>query len=280
MKLFTLLFALTFSMRTFGQQLMYKGELVDTVKIISNSSYYHFDTCGTTTGVYDEYIIVFKLDKNIYILKPYQRTKYKFTFEPETSFRTKKVIKDGTIVKQNLISDLLKELEITSIKPNFNNIGITSEYFLKLTDKKHIIKVAKQHNTDWHFKKAYSTKHQNKKIFNECQNINTLNMYLSTAFDTTGYTIITDVNDHFDIIISTVKTNYRFEGKYPNSFKQPWYYYSGNGAFGVTSVLNFAINSTLVKILPSNFSSLETLKIEALTNKYIEWYLEKCNIIF
>lgn len=64
MKLLSILFGLIISISATGQQLTYKGDLVDTLKIISNSSYYHFDTCGTTTGVYDEYIIVFSKEKN------------------------------------------------------------------------------------------------------------------------------------------------------------------------------------------------------------------------
>jgi hypothetical protein len=249
-----ILIGLTFSLSVTGQQLTYMGDYVDTLKIISNSSYYHFDDRGTTTGTYDEYILVFNKEKNNYILNPYQRTEYKFTFKPDTSYRKEKILNQGLVVDRLLISDLLKQLEITYLKPTFDNIGITNEEFLKLTDKKHIIQVAKWHKTDWHFKRAYSTKEQN--------------------------VMVTDVDDHFDVIISTDKNNYRFEGKYPNSFKQPWYNRSDKSSFASTSVLNFSINSALVAILPDKFSRLETLKFEALTNEYIEWYLKRRGIIF
>ena len=280
MKLLTILIGLTISISVTGQQLTYKGELVDTLKIISNSSYYHFDTSGTTTGIYDEYIIVFNKEKNNYYLNPYKRTDYKFTFKPDTSFKKEKILKQGLVINRIQIENLLKQFEITYSKPTFNNIGMTNEEFLKLTDKKHIIQVAKWHKTDWHFKKAYSTKEQNENIFKGCQNIDTLNFYLATAFDTSGYVMITDVSDTYEVFILTDKMNYRFEGKYPNSYKQPWYYHTNNGGFSSTSLLNFSINNALVDILPEKFSRLETLKSEALTNDYIEWYLKKRGIIF
>ncbi len=275
-----ILIGLTFSLSVTGQQLTYMGDYVDTLKIISNSSYYHFDDRVTTTGTYDEYILVFNKEKNSYILNPYQRTEYKFTFKPDTSFIKEKVLKQGVVVDRLLISSLLEQFEITYRKPTFDNIGITNEEFLKLTDKKHIIQVSKWHKTDWHFKRAYSTKEQNEIIFKGCQNTDTLNLYLSTAFDTSGYVMVTDVDDHFDVIISTSKNNYCFEGKYPNSFKQPWYNRSDKGSFASTSVLNFSINSALVAILPDKFSRLETLKFEALTNEYIKWYLKRRGLIF
>jgi len=92
--------------------------------------------------------------------------------------------------------------------------------------------------------------------------------------------MVTDFNDHFDVKITTTQGNYRFEGKYPNSYKQPWYNLSDKYSFTSSSILNFSINSALVAMLPENFSRLGTLKFEALTNEYIEWYLKRRGIIF
>ncbi|MBK9731145.1 MAG: hypothetical protein IPO83_07635 [Chitinophagaceae bacterium] len=280
MKQILILIGLTLSLCATGQQLTYKGEFVDTIKIISNSSYYHFDDKGTTTGVYDEYIVVFDKLKNNYILNPYRRTDYKYTFKPDTSFNKEKVLKQGEVVDGLLISNLLKQFEVSYIKPAFDNIGMSNEQFLNLTDEKHIVQVAKWHKEDWHFKKSYSTKEQNKTIFKGCQNVDSLNLYLATAFDTSGYIVVTDVDQHFDVVILTSKSKYRFEGKYPNSFKQPWYNHSTTNIHSTNSVLNLSINSALVAILPDKFSRLETLKFEALTNEYIEWYLKRRGIIF
>jgi hypothetical protein len=275
-----ILIGLTISLSVTGQQLTYMGDYVDTLKIISNSSYYHFDDHGTTTGTYDEYILVFNKGKNNYILNPYKRTEYKFTLRPDTSFSKEKILNQGLVVDRLLISNLLKQFEITYLKPTFDNIGIKKEEFLKLTDKKHIIQVAKWHKTDWYFKRAYSTKEENVIIFKGCQNIDTLNLYLSTEFDTSGYVMITDVDSHFDVFVSTTTSNYRFEGKYPNPYKQPWYKLSDKGPFDLTSVLNFSINNALIDILPDSFSKIETLKYEAFINEYIVWYLKRQGIMF
>lgn len=271
---------LAISISSTGQQLTYKGDIVDTVKIISNSSYYHFDSCGTTSGIYEEYIIAYNKEKKNYILNPYQRTEYKFTFKPETSLKKEKKLKKGNVVDQLLISNLLEQFEISYRKPSFENIGISKDAFLKLTDKKHIIQVAKWHQSDWKFGKLYFTKEENEKIYRGCQSTDTFNLYLACSFDTAGYSMITDADDHFDVIFSTAQNKYRFEGKYPNSFKQPWYSYLNIEGFPSASVLNFSINSALVEILPSNFSRVNTLKFEALTNEYIEWYLKRRGVIF
>ncbi|MBP1672897.1 MAG: hypothetical protein H6Q25_712 [Bacteroidetes bacterium] len=280
MKQLIFIFGLTIYISASGQQLTYKGDLVDTIKITSNLSYYHFDEKGTTTGSYYEYIIVFNNTKEKYILDLYQKTKYKITYKSHTFKKKERILKQEIEVDKIHISNLLHQFEINYIKPTFDNIGITNDDFQKLTDKKHIIQVAKWHKTDWHFKKAYSTKEQNEIIFKGCQNIDTFNLYLSTAFDTTGYVMVTDFNDHFDVKITTKQGNYRFEGKYPNSYKQPWYNLSDKYSLSSPSILNFSINSALVAMLPENFSRLGTIKFEALTNEYIEWYLNRRGIIF
>ena len=279
MKQILIFIGLASSLASTGQPLIYKGDFVDTVQIISNSSYYHFDSRGTTTGIYDEYTMIFNKDKNNYILDPYQRTKYKITHRPDTSFTKTRRLKQGDLMDRLLLAELLKQLEISHKKPTFDKTGMTNEEFLKLTDKKYILKVAKWHKKDRYFTKAYSTKEQNEAVFKGCQNIDTLNLYLATAFDTSGYVVVSDVDNSCEIIISTISADYRFEGKYPNPFKQPWYNHSDPGHSIPTNVLNFSINSALIAILPSNFSGRETLKFEALTNEYIIWYLKRRGII-
>lgn len=256
MKLLSIFIGLIISISATGQQLTYRGELVDTLKIISNSSYYHFDTCGTTTGIYDEFVLVFSKEKNNYILSPFQRAEYKFTFKPDSSFMKEKILKQGVVVDRQLISSLLAQFEITYRHPSFDNIGMTTEEFFKLTENKHIIQVAKWHDTDWQFKKSYSTKEQNDKVFKGCQNTDTLNLYLATAFDTSGYAMVTDVSDLYRVHIITTENKFYFEGKYPNSFKQPWYDHSDTNNVFPTSILNLSINNALVEILPNNFQDL------------------------
>lgn len=274
-----IIIAISISFTTSAQQLIYKGALVDTVKITSNSSYYHFDDKGTTTGVYDVYLIVLKKETNNYILNTYQNIEYKSTFKPDTSIGKETIIQNNIGIDQTLIANLLKQFEITYQQPTYENIGISNKEFQVLTSKKQIIKVAKWFNADWRFKKSYSTTENKKLIFSGCQNIDTFNLYLATMFSNSDYVIVTDVEDHFNVIISTNAADYCFEGKYPNPYKQPWYDHSEKKGFGSTPVLNFSINNALVALLPPDFSRIETLKFEALTNEYIEWYLKRRRII-
>lgn len=274
-----MIIAISISFSTSAQQLTYKGALVDTIKISSNSSYYHFDDKGTTTGIYEVYNIVFHKESNNYSLNTYQSTEYKSTFKPDTLIRKERIVKENIGIDQTLISNLLKQFEITYLQPTFENIGMSYKEFQMLTTKKQIIKVSKWFNSDWHFKKSYSTTEKNKLIFSGCQNIDTFNLYLTTMFTNSDYVIVTDVEDHFNVIISTSTTDYCFEGKYPNPYKQPWYDHSVIKGFGSSPILNFTINKALIDILPADFSRIETLKFEALTNEYIEWYLKRRRII-
>jgi hypothetical protein len=263
----------------FGQRLFFAGNAVDTLKINSNSSYYHFDTFGTSTGTKDEYVIVFENNTNQYVIDIYQRTEYKVTFKPSNSTSKSKILARRQKIKNDFLKNLLTELQTKSVPPNFNNIGLTAEMFNKLTDKKHIIKIAKSQDADWHFKKKYSTGDQNTLFFKNCQNVDTFNLFLKTAFDTTEYVMMTDASDEFDIYISTNKTKFSFEGKYPNPYKQPWYDHTDKSKYLPSAILNLSINSALVNILPDNFTSLWTIKIESLTNEYLMWYLKRKRII-
>jgi hypothetical protein len=57
---------------------------------------------------------------------PYKRTKYKHTIKPDASVRKEKILNQGKVVDRLLISNLLKQFEITYVKPTFDNIGISS----------------------------------------------------------------------------------------------------------------------------------------------------------
>lgn len=273
-------FSLVISIHLSAQQLTYKDERVDTLKITSNVSGFHFDTNGTTTGTRDEYCIVFNKESDNYVLNHYKRIKYKYTNKPETLSNKERIIAHGAVIDKNLISNLLKQFETNYDKPALNNIGVSDEVFLKSVSDKHIVQVAKRHKSNWYFKRYYSTKEESAIIFNGCQNTDTLNLFLATAFDTIGYSMITDYDDHFNVFISTAERKYSFEGKYPNLFKRPWYHIPNIGDFLWVPVLNLSINSALVKILPTDFSRLETLKFETLADKYIEWYLKRRKIIY
>ncbi len=258
-----------------GQKLTFKGELVDSIKI--SSEYNFISNSYSTRGIYDKYLITFEKDKNAYYLQSYNRTKYKITLY-NIKFKTSQLVKRGkiTLIDSRKIANLLVQFEATYVKPTSESIGLTIQEFNKLTDKKYILKVANQYN---YFKEISSQNDENEKIFKDCQSLDTFNYFLSTAFDTIGYVMVTHISDVFEVYISTDKNKYRFEGKCPNIYKQPWYINSTNGGFS-TSLLNLSINNALIDLLPAKFSRLSTLKREALINEYIEWYLKRKNIIY
>ncbi|MGQ3014217.1 MAG: hypothetical protein ACT6QS_10960 [Flavobacteriales bacterium] len=267
-------------MNGYAQPLTFRAEPVDTLKIISNSSYYHFDTSGTTTGVQDEYIIAFIRQKKQYELAFYQRFDYRFTFNPDTFFIKQTVFKKHQKVNRGFITDVLQQFESANKRVSFSDAGLTQKKFMTLTSRRHIRKMAKRYDVNWQFKRIYSSANENKVFFNGCQNIDTFNVYLSTVFRASGYTFITDVDDHFDVIISTEKNRYHYKGKYPDPYKQPWHLMSGNSPTETEALLNLGINRALVTILPGRFSRISSIQVKALTRDYIKWYFKRRGVIF
>ena len=113
----------------------------------------------------------------------------------------------------------------------------------------------------------------NNKITFSQINKDTFNLYLNETYKIglTSYPMVTDVHDIFNIKIVTKKNKHLFEGKYPNTYKQPWYELSNKS----TTILNLAINAALVSLLPKQFLRLSSIDFQTLTTDYIEWYLKR-----
>jgi hypothetical protein len=259
----------------FGQQLEFNSELVDTIFIKSHISVYQFDDNGTTKGKADIISMNYERSKNQYVINRFYREEYEHTFKPDTIKLETKVFKSkiGQSINSSKIKALLNSL-CTSVNREdlFEQID-TTELNNYLTEKK-IRKVAKYNGIDWHFKNRYSSKKQNIEFFEGCKSIDTLKIYFSERFDSSGYTIITDYFNTINIWILTNQKEYRFEGKYPNPIKQPWYNHSASSTYG-QAILNLHINQNLSEILPKGFLLKETISTEALVNDYIIWYFER-----
>jgi hypothetical protein len=279
MKHLLLPIALTLALNTSGQQLSFKNSPVDTLVIASGTGYYHFDKRGTSTGLRDEYILAFDKKQNSYRLNQYRRTRYKSTIKPETYREKAKVLQQGRPVDRLLLANLLDQFDTTYVQLTFQNIGLSSEEFLQLTDERHIRQVAKWNGVDWKFKSKFSDKEDNAALFKGCQNADTLNVYLATNFEMSGYPIVSDYYEEFNVYITTPEQRFRFEGKYPNAIKQPWYKHADSSAILPATILNFSINAAIDKLLPRRFSCLGSLQFESLMNRYIKWYLERRGII-
>jgi len=281
MKIQLIIILILLSAISFGQQLKFNGELVDTIFIKSHRSVYQFDDKGTTKGKAQIFSITFNPSINGYLVNQYYQDEYSRTCSPDTiHLKTKNLINK---IKKNLnnkdLGNLLTSL-VEDVNSNtlINQIDTTS--FLNYVTNKQIRKIAKWYKINWYFNRRYSTKEENESFFNSCRSIDTLKTYLNYRFDTQGYTMVTDVSNTINIWISTTDSEYRFEGKYPNPVKQPWYNHSDTSQFIATPILNLEINKSLMEILPNDFLLINTISNEALFDDYITWYFKRRKMIY
>ncbi|MEZ4927311.1 MAG: hypothetical protein R3A50_13620 [Saprospiraceae bacterium] len=257
-----------------GQQLQFNEQLVDTIFIRSDRNAYQFDDAGTTKGTAEIVSITFDRIENQYIIDQFYRDEYIETIRPDTIKHEAKVHKSKIRKKLDL-----KRIEslLTSLSPKENNLDLFTQIdttkLESLLTEKQIRKIAKWYEVDWYFQKKYSSRKQNIEFFKGCKSIDTLKIYLSERFDTAGYVMVTDYSNTINICISTNEAEYRFEGKYPNPIRQPWYNHSDTSQSFGQGMLNLMINQSLYELLPKNFLLKETISYEALVNDYITWYL-------
>lgn len=276
-----------------GQQLIFNAQPVDTISIVSSEGYYHFDDKGTTTNQSEHFIIIFDHPSNNYIFADYKSVFTTWTRKPDSSKDKTKHKTKGQIIERSLIDSLLQAFSARYFPPTFKNLGLEQQVFSKLTDEKHIRKLAKIYKADWHFKMSYTSKEKNEIIFKGCQSHDSFNLFLSSfALDTSGYVMVTDYSDEINVFISTGTNKYSFEGHYPNKFKQPWYDHSDTiKQMMITPkdtfyfrpticIFNFNINRYLVAILPVQFYRRRPLELQSLTNEYIKWYLQRRELIY
>jgi len=264
----------------FGQQLKFKGELVDTIFIKSHWSVYQFDDKGTTKGKANVFSIVFDFKLNDYVINQYYQDEYVRTIRPDTIKIKTKDLNKG--LKKNVAETKLEKL-LNSLNKNVEPKDLINQIdtvaFKEFVTAKQIKRIAKTHKIDWEFKRKYSTKEENLAFFKSCKSVDTLKLYFTERFDDVGYVVITDVSNTYNIIISTTNSEYQFEGKYPNPVKQPWYDHSDTSQNLPSIILNLNINKSLKKILPENFWQINTISDEMLFNDYITWYFKRRHMI-
>jgi hypothetical protein len=275
MKILTTLLLTFYISVSFGQQLKFNNEYVDSVFIKSHISSYQFDDKGTTKGHAEKLIIAFNKKQNQYLMTEYIQDQYNRTIEPDTIELKTKINK----VKTELIENINLTQLLTAVSSNERPLNIINNLdsieLQKFVNEKQIRKIAKQINIDWQFKMKYTTKEENGHFFNSFQSKDTLRIYLQERFDSTGFVMISDYSNTINIWIKTENTKYRFEGKYPNPVKQPWYNHSDSTKVFGKPILNLQINRALMKILPAEFLLKNSISTQALYNDYIRWYFER-----
>jgi hypothetical protein len=261
----------------YGQQLQFRGLTVDTITISSSSGAYRFDK-GGNTGRSDIYIIWFDKKSNNYYAD--YKTVYSVTSSnPDTTHEKVKQLSRGKPVLSSAVKGILNAFSSKNLKPTIENLGFNEQQFILLTNEKHIRKVASRHKVNWYFKRSNSSREKNEIIFKGCQKVDSFSLFVSTEFETTNYRLVTDFWDNMKVEIKTAKKGFRFEGHYPNTFKQPWYDHSDTSKFFVP-IVNLNINRFLVEILPVKFYRRNTIELQSLTDYYIIWYLKRRGIIY
>jgi hypothetical protein len=253
--------------------------LVDTIFIKSHYSVYQFDNKGTTKGEASIFEIVFNPAENGYLVTQYYEDKYKRTFKPDTINIKKKDLsaKIEKKVKTTDLNFLFKAL-VENVDSNHLINQVDTVAFRAFVTGKQILRTAKRYKCNWYFKRNYSTKEENEAFFNACQSTDSLNVYLMSQFNEKGYVFVTDVSNTINIWISTTQSQYRFEGKYPNESKQPWYNHNPISVDNRTTVLNFQVNQSLIQLLPADFLLMNSISNEELFHNYITWYFERQKI--
>lgn len=279
MKITIILILTFFSLSCFGQQLQFNGQLVDRVAIRSNLSAYQFDDNGTTKGKVDFISYTYSSSEKHYLVDEFYRDKYTRSIKADTLNLVTKTYnaKLGKYIDFQKIKSLLVSLSSDN-RSLFSQID-TNELKDFLTDKQ-IKKIAKRHGVDWLFKRRYSSKEENNIFFKQCKSIDTLKLYLSERFDTSGYILTFDYTNTINVTVVTNQMEYKFEGRYPNAIKQPWHNLSDSSQDFVPSILNLEINRSLYSLLPSGFLLKESISNEALVNDYITWFFERNEYIY
>ena len=255
-----------------AQRITYKGNAVDTLKIVSSYGYYHFDTAGTSTGTTEEYFFVFDPKRNNYFYLLSKQTDYKNTYRPELTSKTEKLRKHSRRINRQRMAHVISTFEAGSIERTFASTGMVYKEFLKLTSRKRILRIAKKNDLAWTFSRSYNGKGFLDTLFRGYQNLDTFNLYLSSAFDSTKYGYLSDVHGSLQVYIVTNKESALFVGNYENLFYQPWCNLSDTSNFPPPCIVNLAINKSLLAFFPKKLSRDYSLHYYDLTKQYLIWY--------
>lgn len=237
---------------------------------------YTFDQKGTTKGELSKIVFTYDSLLGKYETERYYHEKYVTTLKPKGKKSNRKNRLKGS---DNTISSKQLEQLFKAMNQNMESSELIETIdtlaFQNHVNPKRIKKIAKQMDMGWLFKRKYSSPSENIAFFCACQSLDSLKAYLQDRFKTKGYMIVTDYDHSIDLTISTSDGHHRFEGKYPNPIKQPWYDHANTMDRELNTVINFNINWMLLKILPHDFLHLKSIDQKRLFDDYIGWFLER-----
>lgn len=285
MKLITLTIILFFKVQTiFGQELLFNEKSVDTIEIISHLSAYKFDDEGTTKGKVEIMIITKSEDKKKYQISEYRVEDFSYSSkldkeEVQKKWRRKYQNRKVDYLKLNKLINSLNKNESGEI--TFSNLS--EDEFERFVNKKRIKKIARKNDLIWKFRPYYSTRKMNRNFFQGCQSVDTFKVFLTENYqieENSGYVMITDFASVIEIHLKCKEKNFRFQGKYPNPLRQPWYNLTDWESIEMKSISNLNINLNLYELLPKNFLNRESISTQKLMDDYILWYFKRREMDF
>lgn len=264
----------------YGQQLEFRGNVVDAIVIESNESIYQFDQNGTTNYTSDVHSIVYNSTSTRYFVdRSYREKSNQSRSGDSREFKINEYNGEiGKKVSSEKLKILLTALSANAVQENLMNQIDTT----KLNDfliEKHIRKVAKSSGIGWYFRRRFSTKEENIEFYNSLKSLDTLKLYLKERFMDTGYPTTSDYSNAINIRVSTTKRDYWFEGKYPNPIRLPWYDHNFKSTKLPKPIVSPRINQVLFDLLPRKFLLKETISNKALAKDYILWYFKRRQLI-
>ena len=274
----------------FGQQLSFHGDFVKNIIIETSIGYYDIEK-QISIGENESFDIQFNVDSRKYFAHDYQKTSYKHYTQDSSKNEEKK--KHFHLVKNSINYLMLDSLLFAFTKSedtiNCASLKITTRYFLKLTNRKHIRKVVKmerkRHRVSERILGSISWGLEDKKdLILTCQNKDTFNYFLTSQIYQPNTEVISDYGAGLDIKIITNSKEFHFIGNSPNPYGL-WTDYSepikpdSLGLFQIKQIFNPNTTQQLTKILPKKFLGKKSAN-KSIIDGYLYWYLLRKGIFF
>lgn len=242
------------------------------IEIYSGSGYYNFKK-RANTGKRDTLVI--KHFSSEWEIESHYREDIIYFLENDSfAIKGKDIKLRNRRVPRKLIDSLLHELNQSYYPANHLHFGFHPNHFE--VSSKRVSSAAKR--SAWVLdKEEYKSKKSEKSVDTAkmLSDIQLFDKFLAAEFDTGFYAMVTDVWDVIDIFVITKSHRFRFQGKYPNTIKIPWYDFNTPEELLPRSLVNPKINKHLLAILPKGFLRKEQLRLDKIIDQYIEWYLAK-----
>ena len=190
-----------------------------------------------------------------------------------------KLKKDTTSIKTMTLPAIAKskiEKLITALnttKDNFNAEFLMQ--FVSRPNPKEILKAARQIEKDYLFTDSNSEKEDRRKWFREMNHFKDLNLFLNkNKPDPNFIYVVSDAWDFMELSFVSGKDTIRFGGQLFQLAGQPIEIFKRNSHLSEKRIVNLEVNMIITNLLPKNSLLRKAISLEALKEKYLEWYIE------